>query len=267
MTRAEIYFGDCLDLMGVLPDASVNLIFCDLPYGTTNCKWDSPILLSELWRQYKRILAPGGCVVLFGAMPFTAHLVMSNPSWFKDHLVWNKNKCGSPGLAKYRPMRVHEDLLVFAPGTTVYNPQMEEGEPYARKSKNPDGYVGRKNDHGYGLKPRTEFKNEGTRYPKSILNFSRDFSAQQQIHSAQKPVSLCKWVVLTYSKPGDVVLDNTMGSSSSGIACHETGRSYIGMENDLEEYRKAKGRVPHATRMVQVSLRVAIEGLARHIGE
>lgn len=239
----HLHLGDCLDILPALPAASVNLVLCDLPYGTTNCRWDSPIPLVPLWEEYRRLLAPGGCVVLFGAMPFSAELVNSNRPWFKDHLVWDKNKCGSPGLANVRPMRVHEDLLVFAPGRTVYNPQMETGEPYKRQSKSPEGYVGKRNGHGYGMKPRTGFENEGTRYPKSVLRISRDFSAQQQVHSAQKPVPLCEWLIRTYSNPGDTVLDNAMGSGTTGVAALRAGRRFIGIENDLEIYWDAKDRI------------------------
>ena len=137
-------------------------------------------------------------------------------------------------------MRVHEDVVVFAPGRTTYNPQMEVGEPYARKSKNPEGYVGRKNDHGYGMKPRTEFTNDGTRYPKSVLNISRNFSAQQQLHPAQKPVPLLEWLVKTYSNEGDTVLDNCMGIGTTGIACAHTGRKFIGIEIEEEYFSIAK---------------------------
>lgn len=238
-----LYQGDCLDIMPTLPDASFNLILCDLPYGTTKCRWDTIIPFEPLWAQYRRLLAPGGCVVLFGSMPFTAKLYESNPAWYRDHLVWDKNKCGSPGLAKVRPMRVHEDLLVFSPGAYTYNPQMEVGEPYSRRSKKPEGYVSRRNDHGYGLKPRIEFANEGTRYPKSIIRISRDFSAQQQLHAAQKPVDLCEWVIRTYSHLGQRVLDNAMGSGTTGVACAITGRHFDGIEKDLETFWIANDRI------------------------
>jgi site-specific DNA-methyltransferase (adenine-specific) len=168
---------------------------------------------------------------------------MSNPAWFKYALVWDKNKCGSPGLANIRPMKVHEDILVFAPGKTTYNPQMEEGEPYARKSKNPEGYVGRVNNHKYGMKPRTEFTNTGTRFPKSILRVSRDFSAQQQVHPTQKPVPLMEWLVRTYSNAGEVVLDNCMGSGSTGVAAVMHGRRFIGIENDPSYFDVARKRL------------------------
>lgn len=239
----ELMFGDCRELMPLLPPASIDLILCDLPYGTTNCAWDVVIPFDVLWREYKRLLKPTGTVVLFGNQPFTSLLIASNLPWFKQCLVWNKNKCGSPGLAKVRPMQTHEDIAIFAPGRTTYNPIMETGKPYSRKSKSLGGYVGRCNNHGYGLKPRVEFSNPGIRYPKSILNISRDFSAQQQIHPAQKPVALMEWLVQTYSNPGDVILDNAMGSAPVGEACVRTGRKYIGMENDVDHFLSACERI------------------------
>lgn len=219
--------------MADLPDHSVNLICIDPPYGTTSIAWDKVLPFDRLWPEFERLLAPGGCCVIFGAMPFTAMLYASKPEWYRDHLVWDKNKCGSPGLAKKRPMRTHEDILIFSPhalGRFTYRPQMEAGEPYHRKSSNPDGYIGRENNHGYGLKPRTEFSNEGTRYPKSVRRVSRDFSAQQQVHPTQKPVPLMRWLVETYSNPGDTVLDICMGSGSTGLGCE--GREFIGFELD-----------------------------------
>lgn len=232
--------------MSGLPDQSFDLILCDPPYSTTSCKWDQAIDLDATWEQYKRLLKPGGCCVLFGSMPFTAKLVMSNLKWFKDHLVGDKNKCGSPGLANVRPMRVHEDILIFAPGRTVYNPQMTEGKPYSRKSKNPEGYVGKKNDHGYGLKPRTEFHNEGTRYPKSIIDMSRDFSAQQQVHAAQKPLHTIRWLLRTYANPGANVLDNCMGSGTTGVGCVYEGMNFVGIDNDPAHIELAGGRITSA---------------------
>jgi site-specific DNA-methyltransferase (adenine-specific) len=229
--------------MSGVPAGSVDLVLCDPPYGTTPMTWDKILPFDQVWAHYKRLLKPGGCVLLFGSQPFSSALVMSNPEWFKYELIWNKNKCGSPGLAKVRPMKVHENVLVFASGRTVYNPQMEAGEPYARKSSDPEGYVGRCNNHGYGLKPRTEFTNEGTRYPKSILNISRDFSAQQQVHPTQKPVPLLEWLIRTYSNEGDTVLDNCMGSGSTGVAARNTGRRFIGMERDPGYMEIAKERM------------------------
>ena len=235
--------GDTLEKMKDVRDGTVNLILCDLPFGTTSCSWDIIIPFNALWDAYRRVLAPGGCVLLFGNQPFTSRLILSNLVWYKQALVWNKNKCGSPGLAKIRPMQVHEDIVVFAPGRTVYNPQMEVGEPYARKTEKPEGYVGRVNNHGYGMKPRNGFTNEGTRYPKSIINISRDFSAQQQIHPAQKPVPLLEYLIKTYSNEGDTVMDNTMGSGSTGVAARNTNRNFIGIEKDPVFFNIAVQRV------------------------
>ena len=138
-------------------------------------------------------------------------------------------------------MKIYFVFYKNAGGT--YNPQMEVGDPYKRKSKNPEGYVGRKNDHGYGMKPRKEFENKGTRYPKSILNISRDFSAQQQVHPTQKPVPLLEWLVKTYSNEGETVLDNCMGSGSTGIACVNTNRNFIGIESDPEYFKLCEERI------------------------
>ena len=242
--KTNLFQGDCLEVMPQIPEESIDFICCDLPYGTTSIKWDEVLDFDKMWEQYDRIIKPKGVIVLFGSQPFSAQLICSKLDWFRYELVWNKNKCGSPGLAKKRPMKTHENILVFyknAGGT--YNPQMEVGDPYKRKSKNPEGYVGRKNDHGYGMKPRTEFENKGTRYPKSILNISRDFSAQQQVHPTQKPVPLLEWLVKTYSNEGETVLDNCMGSGSTGIACVNTNRNFIGIESDPEYFKICEERI------------------------
>lgn len=242
-----LFTGDCLDVMQALPEGRVDLVLCDPPYGVTSMAWDNVLNFEKLWAAYRRVLSPTGCVLLFGVQPFTSAVVMSNLPWFKQELVWDKNKCGSPGLAKVRPMQVHENVLVFAPGRTTYNPQMEKGEPYARRSKSPEGYVGRINNHGYGMKPRAEFTNEGTRYPKSIIRISRDFSAQQQVHPTQKPVPLLSWLIRTYSNPGDMVMDNCMGSGSTGVAARLCGREFIGIETDAEYVEMARNRIEHVS--------------------
>lgn len=239
----NLFFGDCLRLMNHLPPSSVNAVICDPPFGTTLNHWDSVLPFDKLWEAYDRLLAPNGVVVLFGSQPFTSALVMSNTKWFRYELIWDKNKCGSPGLAKVRPMKTHENILVFSPSKHTYNPQMTAGEPYKRKSSNPEGYVGRRNTHKYGLKPKTEFENHGTRYPKSVLSISRDFSAQQQVHPTQKPVPLMAWLVRTYTNPGETVLDNCMGSGSTGVACMHEGREFIGMESDPVYFHIATERV------------------------
>jgi len=240
----KLYNGDCLDVMKELPDKSIDFICCDPPYGTTNIKWDEVLDFKKMWQEYTRIIKPKGIISIFGSQPFSAQLICSKLDWFKYELIWNKNKCGSPGLAKYRPMKTHENILIFYKNSGgTYNPQMQKGEPYSRKSKNPNGYVGKKNDHNYGFKPVKSFTNTGTRYPKSILNISRDFSAQQQIHPTQKPVPLIEWLIKTYTNKGEVVLDNCMGSGSTGVACVNTNRKFIGIELDKEYYNIAKKRI------------------------
>ena len=239
----DLIMGDCLKVMPLIASHSVDLVLADLPYGITSIEWDKCIPLNKLWYHYKRILKPTGCAVFFGLQPFTSRLILSNLEWFKYNLVWNKNKSGSPGLAKHQPMRVHEDIIVFAKGKTTYNPIMEKGTPYARSSSNPEGYVGKKNTHGYGLKPTKGFTNTGTRYPKSILNISRDFSAQQGCHPTQKPIPVCEWLIRTYSNPGELVLDNVMGSGSTLLAARNTGRYGIGIENDPVYFETAKQRL------------------------
>ena len=240
----KLITGDCLEIMPSLPENSIDLVICDPPYGTTSIKWDEVLDFEKMWECYQKVVKPRGVIVLFGSQPFSSQLICSKLDWFRYELVWNKNKCGSPGLAKKRPMKVHENILVFYKETGgTYNPQMEEGEPYARKSSNPEGYVGRKNDHGYGLKPVKEFTNTGTRYPKSIINISRDFSAQQQVHPTQKPVPLMKWLVSTYSNEGDTVLDNCMGSGPVGVAAKLLNRNFVGIESNEEYFQVAKSRI------------------------
>lgn len=244
MNNSILLQGNCLDLMQKIPDNKVDMVLCDLPYGSTSIPWDTIIPFDQLWEAYNRIVKPKGVIVLFGSQPFTSLLIASNIKQFRYEIIWNKNKCGSPALAKKRVMKVHENILVFskeAGGT--YNPQMETGEPYSRKSKNPEGYVGKKNDHGYGMKPRTEFTNDGTRYPKSILNISRDFSAQQQLHPTQKPVPLGEYLIKTFSDEGDIILDNCMGVGSFGLAAQNTGRKFIGMEMDESYFNIAQERL------------------------
>lgn len=227
----ELHSGDCLDIMPAIKPMSVDLVLADLPYGTTSLEWDSIIPLDRLWAEYRRVLKPTGCVVLFGSQPFTSKLILSNLPWFKYEIVWSKNKCGSPGLAKFRPMKTHENIVVFAPGKTTYNPQMTTGEPYSRKAPKKV----RCNNHGYGFSNENGVENEGTRYPKSVLNIPRDFSAQQQVHPTQKPVSLMEWLVATYSNPGDTVLDNVLGSGPPGVAAVRLGRNFIGIEKDTDD--------------------------------
>ena len=236
----QLLNGDCLEIMKEIPDKSVDMILCDPPYGTTSCPWDVIIPFDKMWEQYNRIIKDNGIIALFGSEPFSSLLRCSNLKMFKYDLIWNKNKCGSPGLAKIRPLKIHEIISIFCNGKGKYNPQMTSGEPYFRKRSGKC----RVNSMGYGFANSTkDIVNTGTRYPKSILNISRDFSAQQQVHPTQKPVKLMEYLIKTYTDEGDTVLDNCMGSGSVGIACKKLNRKFIGIELDEKYFNLAKDRI------------------------
>jgi len=240
---------DCFSVLEQLEDASVDMVCNDPPYGTTTIEWDTVLDFGRLWRELERVCKPQANIVFFGSQPFSALLIVSKLDWFRHELIWNKNKCGSPGLAKYRPQKVHENIMVFARQSGgTYNPIMEEGDPYKRH--NPDGYGTGTNTHGFGFgskgKIYTGGENEGTRKPKSILHGSRNFSAQQTVHPTQKPTNVLNWLIMTYSNPGDTVLDFTMGSGSAGVSAKLTGRSFIGIERDTKYYDIAKLRIDSA---------------------
>jgi DNA modification methylase len=230
--------GDCLELMNDIPDGSIDMVLCDLPYGTTACKWDTVIPFEPLWAHYKRIIKKNGAIVLFGSQPFTSALVMSNPKWFKHVWIWEKSRSGSAISAKYCPVKIHEDVLVFAKATMAYYPIMETGMPYSRKSKYKN-----ENNHAFGISKNVETNNQGTRYPKTIRFEKQNWSKQQQLHPTQKPVALLEYLIKTYTNEGETVLDNCMGSGSTGIACINTGRHFIGIENDLVYFEVAKCRI------------------------
>ena len=240
--KINLIKGDCLEVMDNLikQGVKVDVIITDPPYGTTDCKWDSVIPFDKMWKRLNKLIKLNGAIVLFGSQPFTSALIISNLKMFKYEIIWNKNKCGSPGLAKYRFMKTHENILVFSKGVETYNPQMEEGKPYYRKRSGKS----RENNMGYGFANSTkDINNNGTRYPKSILNISRDFSAQQQIHPTQKPVALMEYLIKTYTNEGEAVLDFTMGSGTTGVAAKNLGRKFLGIEMDDKYFEIAKKRI------------------------
>tara|TARA_Y100000310_G_C20622988_1_gene784340 strand:+ start:707 stop:1588 length:882 start_codon:yes stop_codon:yes gene_type:complete len=245
MIKEQLYNEDCLKILKELPDSSVDLVLADPPYGTTTIEWDKVLDFNVMWSELKRIMKPKSNAIFFGSQPFSSFVITSNVKWFKYELVWNKNKCGSPGLIKYRPQKVHENILVFANGAATYNPIMEIGEPYKRESKTEEGYGTGTNTHkyGFGKKKQFGFENKGTRYPKSILHASRNFSAQQTFHPTQKPTNLLNWLIMVYSNPDEVVLDFTMGSGSTGVSAKLTGRRFIGVEVNKEYYDIAQKRI------------------------
>ena len=233
--------GDCLELMKDIPDGSVDMILCDLPYGTTVCKWDATIPFEPLWEQYERIIKDNGAIVLTASQPFTSALVMSNPKLFRYEWIWEKTKTANFMHLKRQPGKRHESVLVFYKKQPVYNPQMRAGEPYVDKRKS------RKQSKGtYGNINinNTTLTNTGTRYPKSVISFSNGESGK--MHPTQKPVAMLEYLIRTYSNDGDIVLDNCMGSGSTGVACVNTNRNFIGIELDADYFKIAERRIDEA---------------------
>ena len=242
----NLYNDDCFNVLKTLPDESVDLVLTDPPYGTTAIEWDSVLDFDKMWVELERITKPKSNIILFASQPFSSLLITSKLDWFRYELIWNKNKCGSPGLAKKRPQKVHENILIFSKESgCIYNPIMEKGEPWKRESKNPEGYGTGVNTHKYGF-GKNKFmggENKGIRYPKSILHASRNFSAQQTVHPTQKPTNVLNWLIMTYSNESDVVLDFTMGSGSTGVSAKLTGRKFIGIEKEKEYFDISEKRI------------------------
>ena len=229
--------GDCLELMKDIPNKSIDMILCDLPYGTTQNKWDSVIPLDELWKEYKRIIKDNGVIALTSQGIFTAKLMLSNEKWFKYKLVWVKSKATNFLNAKKQPLRKHENICVFYNKQPQYNPQMTEGEPYDKGV--------RKNQltGSYGDFNPVHVKSEGMRYPTDVVYFKTAESEGKVYHPTQKPVSLLEYLIKTYTNERETVLDNCMGSGSTGVACINTNRNFIGMELDENYFNIAKERI------------------------
>ena len=235
--KVQLYKGDCLEIMKDIPDKSIDMILCDLPYGTTQNKWDSVIPFDDLWREYKRIIKDNGVIVLTSQGIFTAKLILSNEKWFKYKWVWEKSKATNFLNAKKQPLRKHEDICVFYNKQPKYNPQMTEGEPYDKGI--------RKNQltGSYGEFNPVHVKSEGKRYPTDVVYFKTAESEGKVYHSTQKPVALLEYLIKTYTIEGELVLDNCMGSGSTGVACLNTNRKFIGIELDENYFNIAKERI------------------------
>ena len=218
--------GDCLEVMKKMPDGCIDMILCDLPYGTTQNKWDSVIPLEELWRQYKRVLKPNGVVVLTSLGLFTAQLMLSQPKMYKYRWIWQKSKATNFLNAKKQPLRKFEDVCVFYSKQPTYNPQMIEGEPY-------DKGVRKKQLSGsYGDFQPAHVRSDGLRYPTDVIYFKTAESEGDVWHPTQKPIELGRYLVRTYTNPGDIVLDNTCGSGSFLVSALLEGRNFIGIEKN-----------------------------------
>lgn len=238
VSGSALFNADCMNILPLIPDKSVQLILADLPYGVSANKWDSVIPLDLLWEQYERILQPKGNIVLFGAGLFAFKLALSNEKLFRYDMVWKKSKCGSPLTAKYMPLKKHEMILVFGKSASYYEPQMTKGTPYKRISKR--GV----NNMGYGAKSEFEYgSKDGLRHPTTVLDFPQQWRRQDQMHPTQKPLELIKWLTTSYSEEGNYVLDNTMGVGTTCLGAKELNRKFIGIEKEVKYYDLAVGRV------------------------
>ena len=235
--KIQLYQGDCLEIMKGIADKSVDLILCDLPFGSTSCPWDVIIPFDKLWEQYDRIIKKKGNILLFGTGLFAYKLALSNEKKFRYELIWKKSKCGSPFTAKYMPMKKHENILVFGESAAYYEPQMEKGTPYHR-----NWTPNKNNNLKFGISG-TEHSNDGTRHPSTVLDFPQKWRRQDQVHPTQKPVELMEWLVKAYCPEDGVVLDNCMRSGTTGIACKNTNRRFIGIELEEKYFQIAKDRI------------------------
>lgn len=229
-----IHNQDCLEGMKAMPDKSVDMVLCDLPYGTTRNKWDTTIPLEQLWAQYDRIVKDNGAICLFAQLPFDKVLGASNLKNLRYEWVWKKKQGTGHLNAKKMPLKAHEVVLVFYKKPPIYNPQMRPGKPYTCKSG--------RGSSNYGDQEQVVTVNEGYRYPVDVLEFNSD----KGLHPTQKPVALCEYLIKTYTNPGDTVLDNCMGSGTTAVACINTGRQYIGFELDPHYHEIAEQRVAEA---------------------
>lgn len=231
----DIKQGDCLELMKEIPDKSIDMILCDLPYGTTHNKWDMVIPLDKLWEQYKNIIKDNGAIVLFAQMPFAATLVNAESKLFRYEWVWHKTMATGFLNANKMPLRAHENILVFYKKLPTYNPQKTKGKPYVK------GWMNHHTDN-YGEQVKTWAENKsGDRYPVDVIKFSN--GNHKSIHPTQKPVDLLEYLIKTYTNEGETVLDNCMGSGSTGVACLNTNRNFIGYELDTNYFNIAKERL------------------------
>ena len=234
MKDFNLMLGDCLERMKEIESGTVDMILCDLPYGTTCCSWDAVILFEPLWAEYERVIKANGAIVLFGAHPFSAVLACSKLELFRYEWIWEKPSATGFLNADKQPLRAHENILVFYKSLPTYNPQKTFGHE-RKKSK-------RKNigSAHYGKQLNIKDYDSTERYPRTVQVFSKDYPS---IHDTQKPVALCEYLIRTYTNDGELVLDNTMGSGTTGVACVNTRRRFIGIENDQQTFNEAKDRI------------------------
>lgn len=236
--------GNCLELMKEIPSHSIDMILCDLPYGTTACKWDIIIPFESLWEEYKRIIKNNGAIALFGKQPFTSFLIQSNLPWWRYELIWEKEKGTDFGNANRKPLNAHESIQIFYNKQPTYNKQMLPGQPYTKKNyrNNDEEDLNFKSDNS-GV-----WVNKGERTPITVLKFARDnIHKGTNLHPTQKPVKLLEWLIKSYTNENELVLDNCMGSGSTGVACINTNRNFIGYELEPNYFEIAQNRINNLT--------------------
>lgn len=245
MKQIRLMVGDCLQRMRELPDASVDMVLADLPYGTTRCAWDAVIPFEPLWEQYQRVAKPAAAIVLCSAQPFTSLLVASNLDDYRYEWIWEKGNATGFLNAKKQPLRAHETVQVFYRRQPTYNPQMTSG--HVRKT------TSRKtvNSEVYGKALSLTAYDSTDRYPRSVQFFSSD-KQKGSHHATQKPVSWMEFLIRTYTNEGDLVLDNTMGSGTTGVACLRSSRSFVGIELDGAIYQDAVQRLHAAGQQLRI---------------
>jgi site-specific DNA-methyltransferase (adenine-specific) len=232
LVESELIHGDCLIELPKIFDKKIDLVLTDPPYGTTQCKWDSIIPFEPMWNQLKRVIKDNGAIALFGSEPFSSYLRTSNIEWFKYDWYWNKKQGTGFLNSKKYPLKNIETISVFCKKPHKYNPQMRVGKPY--KIKSGQGSL------NYGNQVRVVTENNGVRYPLTLIEFNRD---KNKLHSTQKPVALLEYLIKTYTNENDTVLDFTMGSGSTGVACKNLNRNFIGIEKDDKYFDIAKQRI------------------------
>lgn len=238
----ELLRGDCLELMKEIPDGSVDMILADPPYGTTDKnEWDKIIPLKEMFENYNRVIKDNGAVVVFSQLPFAVDVINENRRYFRYEIIWHKTQAVGFLNANRMPLRAHENILVFYKRLPTYNPQKTKGIPYNR------GLIPPNCTPNYGNFGEHYVENKtGDRHPLDVITFSSANRAKHHLHPTQKPVALLEYLIRTYTNPGEVVLDNCMGSGSTGIACVNTGRDFVGIEKDDNYFRIAAERIRKA---------------------
>ena len=247
----SLYHCDCLEVMATLPDASVDMILCDLPYGTTACKWDTVIPFEPLWAQYRRVAKRNAAIVLTASQPFTSALVMSNPREFKCEWVWDKRQATGALNAKRLPLKAHESVVVFCGGALNYRPQMTERTEAELKRLAKSDRIRPTEAGVYGATKASNWPTRAAgrlRYPTTMIRIGgmNGHHPERTGHPTQKPVALMEYLIRTYTQEGETVLDNCMGSGTTGVACVNTGRQFIGIERDDKYFQIASERIAKA---------------------